>query len=187
MSVKWYFSISTACRILNSPIIAEAFHSLSINFFTIDDIRVGANLKTKKTDKTKEEYARASYGRIPFNLEEKKLNTLHGKTFPRISSIFWFNGSSESWHVSFDFFFFFVESPTWLQRFLYSYLAIEHATCPDRWKHIQVALSSLFSSRLFSMIFLSRSIKCVWKIEDEFNGENFYKSWIWKCKNEGIK
>lgn len=111
MSVKWYFSISTACRILNSPIIAEAFHSLSINFFTIDDIRVGANLKTKKTDKTKEEYARASYGRIPFNLEEKKLNTLHGKTFPRISSIFWFNGSSESWHVSFDFFFFLLNRP----------------------------------------------------------------------------
>lgn len=69
---------------------------LSINFFTIDDIRVGVNLKAKKTDETKEECTRASYGRIPFNLEEKKLNILQGKTFPRISSIFWFNGSSES-------------------------------------------------------------------------------------------
>lgn len=52
---------------------SRSISRLSINFFTIDDIRVGVNLKTKKTDKTKEEYARASYDRIPLILKRRRL------------------------------------------------------------------------------------------------------------------
>lgn len=52
---------------------SRSISRLSINFFTIDDIRVGVNLKTKKTDKTKEEYARASYDRIPLILKRRSL------------------------------------------------------------------------------------------------------------------
>lgn len=149
---------------------SRSISRLSINFFTIDDIRVGVNLKTKKTDKTKEEYARASYDRIPLILKRRSL--IFCTENIREFQVFFGSMVVLNRDTFRSIFFFF--SPTWLQRFLYSCLAIEHATRPNRWKHIQVALSSLFSFRLFSMIFLSRSIKRAWRIENEFKTEKIF-------------